>query len=69
VLILIGGILMIVLALVEAVGSTALSDLFRDIPMAYGLIAGMGVLVDLAGVLAIVGSRRAYSLIWAYHSG
>ena len=66
---LIGGILMIVFALLGSLGSLASLGLFRGIPMAYafgsGIVAGMGVLVDLVGgVLAIFGSRRAYSLIW-----
>ena len=58
-----------VFAFVGVLGSAAFPSFFRGIPMAYafesGLVAGMGVLVDVVGgILAIVGSRRAYSLIW-----
>jgi len=68
-LVLIGGILMIILALVGTLGSIAFSGLFSGIPMAYafesGLLAGMGILVDLVGgTLAILGSRRVSSLVW-----
>jgi len=66
---LIGGILMIVFALVGSLGSLASLGLSRSIPTAYGfesgIVAGMGALIDLVGgILAIFGSRRAYSLIW-----
>ena len=66
---LIGGILMIVFPLVGSLSSLASIGLSRGIPMAYGfesgIVAGTSVLVDLVGgVVAIFGSRRAYSLIW-----
>jgi len=69
-LILVGGILIIVFALIGSLGSIALSDFLRGVPRAYafgsGLALGIGLLVNLvAGVIAIIGSRRAYSLIWA----
>ncbi len=68
-LVLIGGILMIVFPLVGSLGSLASLGLFRGIPKAYAfessVVAGMGVLVGLVGgIVAIFGSRRAYSLIW-----
>jgi len=68
-LVLIGGILMIVFTLVGSLGSLASLGLSRSIPTAYGfesgIVAGMGALIDLVGgILAIFGSRRAYSLIW-----
>ena len=57
-------------ALIGSLGSIALSDFLRGVPRAYafgsGLALGIGLLVNLvAGVIAIIGSRRAYSLIWA----
>jgi len=68
-LILIGGVLMITFALIGSLGAVAFSSLFRGIPSVYafesGLVAGTALLVDVVGgILAIVGSRRAYSLFW-----
>ena len=68
VLSLIGGVLMIVFALVGTLG-TGFLGLFRGAPTVYtfgsGLLAGTGLLVGLiGGILSIVGSRRPYSLIW-----
>jgi len=69
-LILVGGILIIVFALIGSLGSIALSDFLRGVPRAYafgsGFILGIGLLVNLVGgVIAIIGSRRAYNLVWA----
>ena len=66
---LVGGILMIVLALVGSLGAIAYSGLLSGVSMGYGLepglLAGLGLLVPVVGgIIAIIGSRKAYSLIW-----
>ena len=69
VLSLVGGILMIVLALIGTLGMVGFTSLFRGVPTLYtfgsGLLAGTGLLVGLiGGILSIIGSRRPYSLVW-----
>jgi hypothetical protein len=69
-LVLVGGVLIIVLGLVQWIGATAFWSFSMYMPRLYriesGFMAGIGLVVDLiAGVVAIIGSKKADELVWA----
>ena len=68
-LVLIGGVLMIVFGLIHLISAAVPWPFSLQMPRFYsvgsGFVAGIGFLAELiAGVIAVVGSKKAEQLVW-----